>query len=115
MKLHVIDQILAMAMHPSYNCETAQVPVAVLILVTQSPGAHRYIVRKGVVKNMLEVCQLKQKMVSEQQSSQSQQGEKEDLMAINVLKYVTIIFLYHISPPPPPVYVFLYAHTHIII
>lgn len=92
MKPLVIDQILAMAMHSSYDSEKAQVPISVLINVTQSPKAHRFIVREGVVKKMLQVCELKQTMISEQQLSQSQQGEEGDPMEINVLKYVTIEF-----------------------
>ena len=116
----VIDQILAMAMHSSYDSEAAQVPMSVLINVTQSPKAHRFIVRKGIVKKMLQVCELKQTMIGEQQLSQSQQG-KEDPMAITILKYIITIssslFLYHTSPSVPlptrhPHSLTIFAHTH---
>jgi hypothetical protein len=103
MKPLVIDHILEMAMHSSYDSEAAQVPMCVLLNVTQSPRAHRFIVREGVVKKMLQVCELKQTMISEQQLTQSQQGEKKDPMEITVLKYVAIplssfctIFLLHL-------------------
>ena len=90
MKPLVIDRILEMSMHPSCNCEEAQEQMAILVYLTQSPKAHRFIVRRDVVKNMLEVCELKQKMVcSELQSSQPQQA-KEDPMEINALKYVIV-------------------------
>ena len=116
----LIDQILAMAMHSSYDSEAAQVPMGVLINVTQSPKAHRFIVREGVVKKMLQVCELKQTIIGEQQLSQSQQGG-EDPVAITILKYVITIssslFLYHTSPsvplPTPTHSLTVFAtHTH---
>ena len=85
MRTDAIDQILAMAVHPAYDCKTAIVSVAMIQCLTQSPEAHVYIARKEVVKNMLEMCELKQKIVSEQ-LSQSRQGEKEDTMEVNALK-----------------------------
>ena len=113
----LIDQILEMAMHSSYDSEAAQVPMGVLINVTQSPKAHRFIIREGVVKKMLQVCELKQTIIGEQQLSQSQQGG-EDPVAITVLKYVITIssslFLYHIisSPQATPFTHCLCTHTH---
>ena len=89
MRTDVIDQILAMALHPAYDCLTAKVSVDVIINVTQSPETHKYIVRREVVENMLEICELRHKKVSER-SSQSEQGEKEDSMAVYVLKYAKI-------------------------
>jgi hypothetical protein len=125
MKPLVIDQLLAMAMHSSYDCEAAQESMGVLINVTQSPRAHRFIIREGVVKKMLQVCELKQTMISEQQLTQSQQGEKKDPMEITVLKYVAIplssfctIFLLHLyipCPTPWPTSLkFPHSHTPII-
>ena len=89
MKPLVIDQILAMAMDPSYDCEAAQLPIAILFNVTESPGAHRFIVRKGVVKNMLEVCRLKQEMFNEQQLSDSLQAQRRKKNHLTALKYET--------------------------
>lgn len=86
----VMNQILAMALHPVYDCNTAIVSAAMILCLCQSPEAHVYIARKEVVEKMLGMCELKQKQVNEQ-SMQSQQGKKEDTIVINALKYVTII------------------------
>ena len=91
MRTDVINQALAIAMQPLPDCETATSSAAMIQCITQTPEVHTYIVREEVVQNMLKVCELKQKMVSEQ-SLQSQQEEKEDPMAVNALKYVRIPF-----------------------
>ena len=85
MRTDVIEQILAMALHPAYDCHTAILSMGMIQSLTQSPEAHVYIARKEIVKNMLQICELKQKIVSEQ-LSQSWQGEKQDSMEVNVLK-----------------------------
>ena len=85
MRTDVIDQILAMALHPISDCSTATVSAAMIQYISQSPETHVYIVWKKVVGKMLEICNLKQKMVTEQ-SSQFYQGKREDPMAINSLK-----------------------------
>ena len=90
MRTDVIDQTLAIGLHPVSNCLTAKVSVDVILNLTESPETHTYIVSGEILENMLEICELKQKMVSEQ-SSKFQQRKKEDPMAVNVLKYV--IFL----------------------
>ena len=82
----VIDQILAMALHPAYDCQTARVSANMIQCLTQSPEAHAYIARKEVVESMLEICEQKQKIVSDQKSSQSQQRKKEDSMVVKALK-----------------------------
>ena len=84
MKTDVIDQTLAIAMHPSYDCYTAKVSVDVIINLTQSPKTHTYIIRREVVENMLKVCEWRQKMIS-QQSLWAQQ-RKKDTMVVNLLK-----------------------------
>ena len=57
-----------------------------ILCLAQSPGTHAYIARKEVVENLLQMCELKEKIVSKQQPSK--QGEKEeDPMAVNALKY----------------------------
>ena len=89
MKTDVIDQTLAIAVHPTYDCNTAIVSMIMILNLTQSPEAHIYIARKEVVEKMLEICEQKQKLVTEH-GSQSQQGTKEDPMAVTALKYVTI-------------------------
>ena len=99
MRTDVIDQTLGIALHPAYDSKTAIVSASMILCLVQSPEAHVYIARKEVVENMLEMCELKHKMVDEP-SSQSQQGEKEDPMAVNALKYVTLSLLS--SPPPTP-------------
>ena len=93
MRTDVIDQTLAIAMHPAYDCKTAIVSASMILCLAQSPGAHAYIARKEVIENMLQMCELKQKTVSDQQSSKSYQGEKEVPMAVNALKYENIIIL----------------------
>ena len=87
MKTDVIDQVLAIALHPAYGCKMAYVSASILLNLSQSTKAHTYIVRREVVEKMLEMCELKERMVSEQ-SSQSRQGEKDDPIAVNALKYV---------------------------
>ena len=89
MQTDVIDQILTMALNPACNCYTAKVSVEVMLNLTQSPQAHTYIVRREVMENMLEICEQKQKMVSEQ-SSQSQETKEEDVV---VLRYDTLFSL----------------------
>ena len=84
MRTNVIDQLLAMALHPAYDSQTARVSANMIQCLTQSPEAHAYIARKEVVENMLEICEQKQKIVSDQQSLQSQQ--KEDPMMVKALK-----------------------------
>ena len=93
MRTDVVDQVLAMALHPAYDFETAENSIYVITNLTQSPEAHTYIVRKKFVENILEIILLyeqKQKVISEQ-SLQSHQDKKEDPMTINVLKYVTVL------------------------
>ena len=96
MRTDVIDQILAIAMHPAYDCNTAAVSVAMIQCLTQSPEAHVYIARKEAVENMLQMCELRQKMVSDEQSL-AQEAEKEHAVMINTLKYVAISVWF--SPP----------------
>ena len=88
MRTDVIDQILAICVHPAYDCYKAKVSVEVILNLTQSPETHAYIVGREVVQKMLDICEQKQKIVSKQ-SSHTQQGKK-DLMTVNLLKYVTI-------------------------
>jgi hypothetical protein len=87
MKTDVIDQILAIALHPAYGCTMAYVSASIFLNLTQSPEAHTYIVRREVIEKLFEMCELKHKMVSEQ-TSRSRQGEKDDPIAVIALKYV---------------------------
>ena len=88
MRTDVIDQTLAIAMHPAYDCNTAIVSSATIQCLTQSPDAHAHVARREAVESMLQMCKLRQKMVSEQ--SLPQQVEKKDEMMINALKYVLL-------------------------
>ena len=90
MRTDVIDQILAIAMHPAYDCKMTFVSASILLNLTQSPETHTYIVRREVMEKMLEMCELKRKMVAKQVA----QGEQEDPMAVSGLKYVTITPLF---------------------
>ena len=93
MRADVIDQALNMALHPALDCFVSIASASMILCLTQSPKAHTYIIRKEVMEKMLEMCELKHKMINEQ-LSQSHQGRKESLMAVNALKYViTIVFL----------------------
>ena len=94
MRTDVIDEILAIALHPAYDCKMTLVSASIFLNLTQSPETHVYIVRREVVEKMLEMCELKQKIVAKQVLSQ---GEQEDPMAVNGLKYVTITSLYSLS------------------
>ena len=84
----VIDQILAMALHPAYaDCKTAIESVETILNLTQSPETHTYIVRTEVLEKLLETCMLKQI---------DPLTQKEDTVTVNTLKYVTY---YSIVPP----------------
>ena len=85
MRTDVVDQMLAMALHPAYDCKMAVVSVTTIQSLTQSLEAHVYIARTEVVENMLEVCEQKRKIISEQ-SLQYQQRKKEDPAVVNALK-----------------------------
>ena len=84
-----IDQALAIAMHPAYDCETARVSVRIIVNLAHSPETHSYIVTREIAEKLFEVCDQRQKMII-QQSTLSQQRKKEDPMIVNVLKYVQI-------------------------
>ena len=99
----VIDQILAMALHPVYDCDVAKDSMDIILNLTQSPETHNYIVTRDVVEKMLEICKQRSKMVNEQ-SSKTHQGEKNNLMLVNALKYVA---LSHFSAPLS----FSFTHT----
>ena len=83
----VIDQILAMAPHPS--CDLS-VPVTMIVNLSQALEAHSCIARREVVEKMFEMCDQKQKITSNKQSSQSEQEKKDDPMKVNLLKYVAV-------------------------
>ena len=107
MKRDVIDQTLAVALNPAYDCKLAYVSASIFLNLTQSPEAHAYIVRREIIEKLLEMCELKHKMVSEQ-SSRSWQGEKDDPIAVIALKYVPLLF-------PPPAYQILFGRKSICI
>ena len=86
----VIDQILAIAMHPAYDCNTAIVSAMIMINLTYSSETHPYIVTREIAEKLLEVCDQRQKMII-QQSTLSQQRKKEDPMIVSVLKYVVVV------------------------
>ena len=90
MRADVFDQMLAVALHPLCECNTAMVSVNVIENLTKSPETHVSIVREEVVEKMLKI----QKTFDEQLSAQS---SSEDRMEISVLKYVAIIG--HFSTP----------------
>ena len=75
----VVDQTLAVALHPLCECDTAMVSVNMIQNLTQSSETHVSIVRKEVVEKMLEI----QKMFDEQLSAQS---SSEDRVGVSVLK-----------------------------
>ena len=79
-----------MALHPAYDCNTAIASVTTIQSLVQSPETHVYIARNMVVENVLEACEQKQKIVNDQQSSQSWQRKQEDPMVVKALKYVVI-------------------------
>lgn len=85
MRTDVIDEILAIALHPAYDCKMTLVSASIFLNLTQSPETHAYIIRSEVVESMLEVCEQRYKMIN-QQSIWSQLREKEDPMVINLLK-----------------------------
>ena len=86
----VIDQILAIATHPAYDCDTAKFSVEMIVNLTQSPETHPYIATREIAEKLLEVCDQRHKMTI-QQSTLSQQRKKKDLMIVNVLKYAVIV------------------------
>lgn len=84
MRRDVVDQTMAIALHPVYDCKTAIVSASLILCLTQSPEAHVHLARKELVKDMMEMCALKRKMVME--SLPQPQGEKEDPMSICALE-----------------------------
>ena len=84
MRTDVTDQILGIAMHPAYDCKTAIVSASMILCLAQSLDAHKYIVRKEVVENMLEMCEMKQKMVNDEPREGG--GAKEEQIAVYALK-----------------------------
>ena len=107
----VINQMLAMALHPAYDSKIAKMSVEMIFGLTQSPKTHIYCIQREIVEKMLEVCKQRHKMVI-QQSSQSQQRMKEDLMKVNVLKYVTVPSPSCLFRSPSPVLFYIVTHTH---
>ena len=89
MRADVIEQALAIAMHPDSDCDTAIVSASMILGISQSPETHVYIIRKEVMEKMFEMCELKCKTISEQ----SHQRKKEDPMAATALKYVTTFYV----------------------
>ena len=86
MRTDVIDRILAMAVHPAYDCQTARVSASMIQCLTQSPEAHVYIARKEVVEDMLKICEQKQKLFSDQQASRYWLERKEDPLVVMAQK-----------------------------
>ena len=88
MRTDVIDQILAMALHHSaYDCFTAILSMQIILNLTQSPETHTFIVRREVVEKMLEICEQRHRMITEQSSQTlNQQAVKEDSIMISVMK-----------------------------
>ena len=86
MRTDVIDQTLAMALHPAYDCETAKFSVETILNLSQSPKTHPYIVSREVVEKMLEICEQRHKMLSPQASL----FQQEKKMEVTVLKYVAV-------------------------
>ena len=95
MRTDVIDQILAIAMHPAYDCETAAMSVGIIVNLAHSPVTHPYIVTREIAENLLEVCDQRHKMVLIQQPIVTQDGREEDPMVVMVLKYVVVKTLPH--------------------
>ena len=75
-----------MSMHPAYDCHTARVVANMIQYLAQSQGTHVYIARKEVVENMLEVCEQKQKIISEQSSQPWRGRNLEDPIVVKALK-----------------------------
>lgn len=78
----VIDQALAVALHPLCECRTAMISVNVILNLTQCPEVHGSIVRKEIVEKMLEI----QKVFFKR----SARTPSEERMEISALKYVAI-------------------------
>ena len=83
-RTYFIDQVLAIALHPAYDYENAEMSLYVILNLVQSPEAHTFIVRREVMEKMLEICEQRHKMVNQQ----TQHGKKENVMVISVLRYV---------------------------
>jgi hypothetical protein len=95
METDVVEQILAIALHPAYDCYTAKISVETIVNLTQRPESHTHIVRKEFLEIMLELSEQRYKMINEQSAQTlNQQGKKEDPMVINALKYVPVASIY---------------------
>ena len=91
MRKDVIDQALAIAMHPAYGCETARMSVGIIVNLAHSPETHPYIVTREIAEKLLKVCDQRQKMILIQQPIVTQKGREEDPMVVSVLKYVVVV------------------------
>ena len=74
----IIDQALAVALHPLCECRTAMISVNVILNLTQCPEVHGSIIRKEIVEKMLEI----QKVFFKR----SARTPSEERMEISVLK-----------------------------
>ena len=90
MRTDVIDQTLAVGLHPTDDYMAAITSVTVILSLAQSPETHVYIVREEIIRKMFEICEQKHERLKKQ-ASVSRQGKKEDPMAVNALKYVAIL------------------------
>ena len=97
-----------MALHPAYDCEMAKFSVETILNLSQSPKTHPYIVSREVVEKMLEICEQRHKMLS-QQASLFQQEKK---MEVTVLKYVAVPSLPCFFTGFSPVLFFPFTVTH---
>ena len=82
MRTDVIDQVMAVALHPAFDCKLAS--TSLILCLTRSPEAHPHLVRRKVVEDMLEICCFRQMLVSEQ--SPQPQVEMEHPLAVKTLQ-----------------------------
>ena len=54
-RFDIVDQVLAIALHPAYDCNVTIQCAGLVMNLTQSPNAHPYLIRTEVIEDMLKM------------------------------------------------------------
>lgn len=65
-RLDVVDQVLAIALHPAYDCNITIQCAGLVMNLAQSTAAHPYLIRTEVIEDMLKMNKQSQDRGEEQ-------------------------------------------------
>ena len=85
MRSDAIDQMISLAFMPITVVNTAELLALFILNLAQSPQTHPHLVKPTIVEGLLDVCDLKCKLISEQSPMQGQ-AHQEDPMAAKALQ-----------------------------